>query len=185
MAHATIPNRPLGSDPRSIADILANFDAITTQLNGNLGWENTGTANNGLAKGAFHAFRSAAYVIPATPFIFEQESFDISGWYDVATGQYTPTLAGYYYFNWRITVGNPAGAGEQHASVLVRTGTDYSYGDDIPARGIMAQPHGGSAIVQANGTTHVFRIRMISPIGANAGTGQAITFFSGFMIGKS
>lgn len=36
MAIVTIPNRPAGTDVRSIAAILANFDAITTDYNGNI-----------------------------------------------------------------------------------------------------------------------------------------------------
>ncbi len=36
MAAITIPNRPLGSDTRVIAQILADFDAILAQANGNL-----------------------------------------------------------------------------------------------------------------------------------------------------
>lgn len=40
MALATIPNRPIGSDARSIAAMLANFDAITGQLNGNVDGNN-------------------------------------------------------------------------------------------------------------------------------------------------
>lgn len=36
MGDVVIPNRPGGSDPRSIAAILANFDAILAQLNGNV-----------------------------------------------------------------------------------------------------------------------------------------------------
>lgn len=36
MTTITIPNRPAGTDDRSIEDILANFDAITTVVNGNL-----------------------------------------------------------------------------------------------------------------------------------------------------
>jgi len=35
-----IPNRPSGSDTRSIAAILANFDTITNDHNGNIGPEN-------------------------------------------------------------------------------------------------------------------------------------------------
>jgi len=36
MATATIPNRPAGTDARSIAAILGDFDAILAQVNGNL-----------------------------------------------------------------------------------------------------------------------------------------------------
>lgn len=36
MSLITIPNRPVGTDERSIEDILANFDAITTVVNGDL-----------------------------------------------------------------------------------------------------------------------------------------------------
>jgi hypothetical protein len=44
MATATIPNRPAGTDARSIAQILANFDVITTQLNGNVDGDNLSSA---------------------------------------------------------------------------------------------------------------------------------------------
>lgn len=40
MTVATIPNRPLGTDPRSVSAILADFDAITAVVNGNLDGDN-------------------------------------------------------------------------------------------------------------------------------------------------
>lgn len=36
MTVASIPNRPAGSAPRAIADMLANFDAVTNVINGHL-----------------------------------------------------------------------------------------------------------------------------------------------------
>jgi hypothetical protein len=39
-----IPNRPLGTDPRSIADITANFDAILADYNGSIDLSNLATA---------------------------------------------------------------------------------------------------------------------------------------------
>lgn len=44
MAQVVIPNRPLGTDIRSIEAILANFDAVTAQTNGNL--DSTNIANS-------------------------------------------------------------------------------------------------------------------------------------------
>lgn len=44
MAQVTIPNRPLGSDTRSIAAMLANFDAITAQFNGSTDGDNLAQA---------------------------------------------------------------------------------------------------------------------------------------------
>lgn len=48
MTLITIPNRPAGTDVRSIEQILANFDAITEAVNGNIDYTNLASELQGL-----------------------------------------------------------------------------------------------------------------------------------------
>jgi hypothetical protein len=53
VALVVLPNRPAGTDPRSIADIIADFDAILTAVNGGLEAVNMSTAFKGDLAGTY------------------------------------------------------------------------------------------------------------------------------------
>ena|SRR5437867_688328 len=62
MPTITIPNRPSGASPRAVADILADFDAILTVVNGQLDKDNVATSlmNLLVPVGTIHPYAGAA-----------------------------------------------------------------------------------------------------------------------------
>lgn len=147
------------------------------------------TAASLLNTGLFSAYRSSGgnAATNGSRVTFNTEEFDLSSWYDTATGLYTPQIAGYY---------------ELKASVMSDTApstlTDYmTFGFDKNASVFKscsmvcgdtsaAPRNSGSCIVLANGSTDAFGVLIITTLGSGAITsGAANTFFQGRFIGPS
>jgi len=189
----------------TMADIQGPFVDLRTFVNGNISDINlTSSAainenklavgSSGLAKGAFRAYRNAAYsVVTNTNLVFDTDSgvgFDVSGWFDTTTGRYTPQVAGYYQLSW--AVGTPAGTGTDLTLIttLRKSGTPEVVGGTAVQRSASAPTvSSGSTVVIANGTTDYFEVNLQHTLGASAtlqvGTTPQYTYFCGQLIGRS
>jgi hypothetical protein len=120
------------------------------------------TAGNGLAKGAFSAYRHAALNIAAngvaTALAADTEDLDVSNWFDTATGKYTPQVPGYYRIAGMAIVVAIA-AFKQVYVMLYKNGAAYKTGSLSPQSGGAGNAgSSGSWIAQANGTTDYFEL---------------------------
>lgn len=174
-------------------DVVNAFSAIQTLVNGNL--DDANVANTaflqGVARGAFGAYRSAAFS-PGTGAVipFETEEFDVSGWHDTATsvGRYTPLVAAYYRFSWCVTAGAALPAADTFwIASLQKNSTIVKSGQMGYQRGTAAVNSTGSAVVQANGTTDNFNIVIQHNTGAGQPltVGAAFTYWTGEIAGRS
>lgn len=200
MPTVTIPNRPVGSDVRSIAAILANFDAITSVINGGLdgtnisdssiGVSKTGTGSSGLAEGSFSAYRNAALTISRGGVIlFDVEEWDISSWYNPATGRYTPQRAGYYRVSAQTMLNQALPDGDYIYAQLLKNGTEHRRGQTSMQGGSFTSIGSSvNALVLMNGSTDFLQVQWNSntatPYAMSVG-GPAFTFFQAEFVGRS
>lgn len=179
-------------------DVVNAFNAIQTLLNGNLDntnftsgglradWMATGA--NGLAKGAFSAFRNAAVGLGAAPpalVVMDTEEFDVSSWYDTTTGRYTPQLPGYYWLRWMLQPSSAVTVWWR--SALYKNGSVFKNGETVIGASTV-QTAGGTALVQANGTTDFFQPAAFWDNGGAAVTlagGASGVYFQGSFLGRS
>lgn len=131
-------------------------------------------ATNVVGKGpAFYAYRNAAFSSGAgTPIyvVCDIEVFDTNN--NFASGNFTPTVAGYYQVNGAVQVV------ESHniRALLIKNGATTIYGNICLA----ASSVGG--LVYMNGTTDTISLGVSDATGSfNVTTGQSTTFFSGFL----
>lgn len=122
---------------------------------------------------AFYAYRNAAVSSGAGALIYvacDVEVFDTNN--NFASGNFTPTVAGYYQFNGAVQVA------ESHniRAILIKNGATTIYGNLC----LYASSVGG--LVYMNGTTDTISLGVADATGSfNVTTGQSITFFSGFL----
>jgi len=186
----------------SMADIQGSFVDLRTFVNGNISDINLSSSaainenklavgSSGLAKGAFSAYRSTNQAIATgagTVVVFDAEEFDVSGWFDTATGKFTPQVPGYYRLSANISSAAVQAADIGWAPVIRKNGASYK---NLPnsAQRNSATPvsAGGSVIAQANGTTDYFEVLHTHTAGTptNVGGGAALTYFQGEFIGRS
>jgi hypothetical protein len=136
--------------------------------------------------GAFRAYRTASPYNPgnAAPIAWDTEEFDFSGWFDVATGRYTPP----YPCVVRIT------AFIQHAAVqaadtyikaLVRkNAVAIRSGVTVMQRGANDIPSSLFSDLLVSNGTDIFEIGRVSDAASNLSTGINGCFFSGELIYK-
>jgi hypothetical protein len=151
----------------------------------------TGAGNSGLAQGAFSAYRSAALNAAAsgTPLaiVFGTDEFDVSGWFDVATGVFTPQVAGYYRLSARVGMSSsPTPPGSQ-LLMLQKNGADFRRLDRMQDISSSGEGVNGTTTVQANGTTDAFRISFTQSgySTLTIGVGASLCYFQGELIGRS
>jgi hypothetical protein len=140
----------------------------------------------GLAKGAFSAYRSStpATSVGPTVIVFDTEEYDISGWYDPATGRFTPQLAGRYRLGGAVQF-NAIAAASQALDIYKNGVVAKRLGSDGFVSGTVGLALNGWADVVANGTTDFFDLRWTGSA-ANAPIGGAhLTYFQGHLIGRS
>lgn len=153
------------------------------------------TGVNGMARGAFYAFRNAVQSIPTglvTPTVvnFNAELFDVSGWHDTVTniGRYTPQVPGYYRFSWNVKASGAPAAATAWKTVLRKNAADYADGVVGYQTGAAeAVSSGGSASAQANGTTDFFEVAILHNEGVarNIAAQANWVYFTGELIGRS
>lgn len=142
----------------------------------------------GLAKGAFSAYRNAAATLPTTlsDLVFDTEEFDVSNWYDPATGVYTPQVAGVYRFSWSVWTNATGTADSQLVAHLYKNGTRIKAGLDGVQRGTNQIASGHSVLAKANGTTDAFKVQAAITVTSVAmRTGLDFTYFQAEFVGRT
>lgn len=130
---------------------------------------------------AFSAYRSSAQTISNATFTkvqFNAEDFDTAGCYDNSTNyRFTPTVAGYYQFNWMIQT--TASVGTLFLTLLYKNGSPEKRGEAITGGSYSS---GGSALLYMNGTTDYAEVYIYQASGSSKDldTG-ASTFFQASM----
>lgn len=151
-------------------NVQQKFDAIS------LAWPNSGV-------GAFSAYRAAALaVVTGTAIIFDTIEWDQSGWFNAATGAFTPKIAGRYRLMWGIQSAAVLAADVYWINAVEKNGALERRGQTGYQRGGVVSVNGsGSALVTANGTTDTFKVALTHGVGAATGIqpGAAFTFFQG------
>jgi hypothetical protein len=138
---------------------------------------------NGVAAPAFFAYMNSssfAYVAGFTRIIYDSVVFDTNSNYSTSTGRFTPTVAGYYQFNW---CAFPNSGSQQRINVaLEKNLVEYARPLDFTAPAIYSS--GGSTLAYANGTTDFFTVSIYaSTSGGNLlGGSTAYTAFSACLL---
>lgn len=187
-AAGTASRRTLGSG--ALQAMAGN--ATPTPADASVTVAKTGTGDNGLARGAFSARLTADTRYPAgtgTVMVFTAEDFDVSGWYNTATGRYTPQVAGYYHLSAFIL---PAeiNLDQQYTNLFLRkNGSQIKGLNWTSPNGANISSLAGEARVSANGTTDYFEIFIATAVPNPGvlitGTGVWAARFEGELIGRS
>jgi hypothetical protein len=110
--------------------------------------DRTGVAPQGVM---FSAFVNAdVSVANAASIIFNGKNYDSHGWFNTTTGRFTPQLAGYYRFNWRVRFNSSASG--WNVCTLRKNGAGQHEGQFMTA-GALLYANVGSGVVYLNGTT--------------------------------
>lgn len=180
-----VPTDPYTFVVETLADpseVNARFDPLYAALNGALD-----EANMAVPKGLFYAYRNGALSLAnAGVALFDSERFDTSGWFDTSTGRFTPQVAGYYRLSWCLRLG-VAGDTFNVLAVLYKNGAVHADGACLRAVPSSAVASSGSAVVQANGTSDYFDVRLVHDYAGTVGLepGAAASYLCGELIGRS
>lgn len=187
------PSNLTGGGTANMTDIQGPFTDLRTFLNGaNL--DDTNIAPGGGGKtGAFLAYGSIGQTLASTNVVgFNAEMFDVSGWHDstVNVGRYTPLVAGYYHLSWCVNVSTALVADKGIQTYLRKNGTVFATGSAMNYRtATFGTVSVGTVVVQANGATDYFDVRIDHDNGGNitatGGTAPLATYFSGELIGRT
>lgn len=162
--------------------------SVLTQ-SGELKRQGDSLAPGGVGFSAYKSTTTAGYANNAAV-VFDVEDYDPFGWYDPATGRFTPKVAGYYRFTANIHVQNPGGIGSDDA-ILLKNGVSVAAGRDWyptndPAAGFSPTV---TRTIYLNGTTDYVSVALgvYGGVGATRGVvGSALfTFFEGWLEGVS
>ena len=119
--------------------------------------------------------------------VFTKVSWTVKEWdtnnnFDTTTNyRFTPTVAGYYQFNWELdTGGNTTSAS---LADLYKNGGTYKRGNGVFVASINEQYVCGSALAYANGTTDYFEIyAYIAGGGTVYGNAVQYSYFQGVLV---
>jgi len=134
----------------------------------------------------FSAYKSASQAsIPNATFTkvtFQSEEWDTNNNFDNATNyRFTPTVAGYYQFNWELDTGGNTTSGS--LADLYKNGSTYKRSNGVFVASISEQYVSGSALAYANGTTDYFEIYAYMAGGGTVYGGTTVySFFQGILV---
>lgn len=153
----------------------------------------TGTGINGLAEGAFLAYRGGAtFALPSGVEIpFDTELYDIGGHFDSASGRWTPPYAGLWRISAAIAITPTAGAiasGTWFRLAVTKNNnptTDTNFAGAQQVGGTSSSPFlSGSIPVQANGTDFFsLKVFYVTATNISLATGVGNGHFAGEAIG--
>ncbi len=151
------------------------------------GWIELATA---ATAGAFKAYRATtAQALPAasaTVILFNAEAFDVSGWFDITTGRYTPQIPGYYEFSWAVRSTAASASNDQPMTASLRkSGSTEAIGLEIASSTGARLCSNGVAVAQANGTTDYFEISVTSALAFNVEAQAFSSYFCGRLVGRT
>lgn len=115
------------------------------------------------------------------PILFNTKAFDTKNCYDVATGRFTPTVAGYYQINFG--VGGDFQTPRLFA-LLFKNGVVESRGNDASYISVSnGNSYGscGSCVVYLNGSTDYLTVMVYTGASGDVNSTEQ-TYFSGFLI---
>jgi hypothetical protein len=133
----------------------------------------------------FSAYRNAALSVATwAEIVFDTEDFDVSSWYDTATGRFTPQVEGYYSL--RCIIGYIASAAGKYAWALLRKNGTVIKTLDLDWSAIASTVLAtGETTVYANGIDDDFSIEFAHNEGGSKAllTGREYLRFEGMYIG--
>jgi hypothetical protein len=179
-----VPTDPFSFANDTLADALqvnARFAPLYATLDGALD-----ESNAAVPKGLVAAYRAADTTLASgAVLVLNAEEFDVSGWFNTATGLFTPQVAGYYALSWHVR--GVLSAGETWLSMLMKNTALHRTGNLATAGAVVSVSSGGSAIVVANGSTDAFNVSVEHPHATPAAVigGAANTFLHAHLIGRS
>jgi hypothetical protein len=141
----------------------------------------TGVAGNGPAFSAYKSVNQTGIASSTfTKVTFELEEFDTNSCYNTSTSRFTPTVAGYYQFNWNLDIGG--------VTTTLNVADIYKNGTRIKRSNGIAVSNSetyvvGAALVYLNGTTDYVEVYVyIGGSGATVyGTVVEHTYFQAFL----
>ncbi|SOD20210.1 C1q-like domain-containing protein [Pedobacter xixiisoli] len=111
------------------------------------------------------------------PISFTHKVYDNSNWFDLATGQFKPTMAGYYQINASMKMQD--GNGGEKSVYLMKNGLVFYRGTSTT--GAVASST-VSAMVYLNGTTDFLTLTMFSPGATTTDNSPAYSYFQGYLV---
>jgi hypothetical protein len=108
---------------------------------------------------AFGALISSSQTVTTSTYTklqFDTEEFDLTSDFDTSTYKFTPSVAGYYQFNYEIFV-NHIGSGQYLYALLYKNGAAVKQVRQIDDN-VRNKSLQGSTLVYANGTTDYFEL---------------------------
>jgi len=141
-----------------------------------------GTATVAIDGPAFSAYQSSSQSVTTATYTkvqLQTELFDTNSCFDSTTNyRFTPTVAGYYQFNWRVGCNN--GSGEV-LTAIYKNGSTANFGLDIAAA---TYGTGGATILYTNGSTDYFELYFYQASGSSKNTTALATetWFNGAMV---
>lgn len=134
----------------------------------------SGVAGNGPAFSAYPTTGTSMTNGTWTKVNFQAEEFDTNSNFDTSTSRFTPTVAGYYQFNW--TAGTPVNA--EKMARIYKNGSSVRGGSDL-----FGYISSGSAILFMNGSTDYAEIYLVQITGSTQTSYTGLDYgFSGALI---
>lgn len=173
------------SDTSGNVAIQSNGSNAIVTAGSNVTVAGTLTATGGIIQGAsaapaFSVYVNSAQNIPSgteTTVQFDTKTFDTANVYSTSTYRVTPTVAGYYQFNFTVSYNNNAVGTE--VATLYKNGSQYvQLWSWVATSNYYNQS--GSILVYANGTTDYFYITLYQSQGSNRPL-TTQTIWSGFL----
>ena len=147
--------------------------------------QSTGTVMVSGNMPAFSAYQSTGQSITGNVFTkitIDTKEFDTATCFNTSTYRFTPTVAGYYQFNWMINMGSYVG---RYTSGLYKNGSLIKNGVNGIGNGVNNAGSGGSVIINANGSTDYFEIYIQGNNTSSTTGGAQDVFFNGSLVRAS
>lgn len=184
-----VPVDPYNFTNGTVADaeqVDARFSPLYAALNAAVDQTNLKAGALGLAEGCFSAYQSNGQTVTAAVDLvlsFGTEEWDVSSWFDAATGRFTPQRAGYYRLSAAWEAATSVAAGTYFATKLRKNGAVVK----IAALTTSSNDVGpvATALVSANGTTDYFDVAAYCAAATSTRATAIATYFQGEMVGRS
>jgi hypothetical protein len=153
-------------------DIDAGFEALAVDLTG--------------LDGSFSASRGAGVSLAdGAVVVFDSEAWDTEGWFDVATGRFTPQEPGVYRLGAGVAPVSAITAENYWGVDIRKNGSGHRTDYRIQRGTVVPTPH-ASLLVAANGSTDYFDVMVEHNQGGSVAiqTSIAMTYFQGELVGR-